>query len=48
MYGLQGDLFSRVVRGELEQPYGIEDAILNMRVIDALFESERIGGWVNL
>ena len=48
MYGLQGDVFSRVVRGELEQPYGIEDAILNMRVIDALFESERTAGWVSL
>ena len=48
MYGLQGDVFSRVVRGELELPYGIEDAILNMRVIDALFESERTEGWVSL
>ena len=48
MYGLQGDLFSRVVRGELKAPYGIEDAILNMRVIDALFESEKTAGWVNV
>ena len=48
MYGLQGDVFSRVVRGEIEQPYGIEDAILNMRVIDALFESEKTAGWVNV
>ena len=48
MYGLQGDVFSRVVRGELQLPYGIEDALLNMRVIDALFESEKSGGWVNV
>ena len=48
MYGLQGDLFSRVVRGELKAPYGIEDAILNLRVIDALFESEKTAGWVNV
>ena len=48
MYGLQGDVFSRVVRGELQPPYGIEDAILNMRVIDALFESEKTAGWVNV
>ncbi len=47
-YGLQGDVFSRVVRGELALPYGIEDAILNLRVIDALFESERTAGWVSL
>ena len=48
MYGLQGDVFSRVVRGELQLPYGIEDALLNMRVIDALFESEKSGVWVNV
>ena len=26
-------------------PYGVEDAIANMRVIDALFRSERTGQW---
>jgi predicted dehydrogenase len=29
-------------------PYGVEDAILNMRVIDALFKSEQTGSWVNV
>lgn len=48
MYGLQGDVFSRVVRGEIPLPYGVEDAILNMRVIDALFASERSAGWVQV
>lgn len=48
MYGLQGDVFSRAIRGEIPLPYGVEDAILNMRVIDALFESEKTGGWVQL
>jgi predicted dehydrogenase len=48
MYGLQGDVFSRVVRGELALPYGVEDAILNMKVIDALFASERSGSWVHV
>ena len=47
-YGLQGDAFSRAVRGEIALPYGIEDAIANMRVIDALFQSEISGGWVSL
>jgi predicted dehydrogenase len=47
-YGLQGDVFSRVVRGELALPYGIEDAILNLRVIDALFESEKSARWVKV
>jgi predicted dehydrogenase len=44
-YGLQGDAFSRVVRSEIALPYGVEDAVCNMRVIDALFASERTGGW---
>jgi len=44
-YTLQGDAFSRAVRGETALPYGLDDAILNMRVIDALFRSARGGGW---
>jgi predicted dehydrogenase len=48
MYGLQGDAFSKVVRGEMALPYGVEDAILNMKVIDALFASEKSGAWVNV
>lgn len=48
MYGLQGDAFSRAVRGEIPLPWGIEDAACNMRVIDALFASEKSGGWVTV
>jgi predicted dehydrogenase len=48
MYTLQGDAFSRVVRGETPLPYGVEDAICNLRVIDALFASEKTGGWVTV
>ena len=44
-YQLQGEAFSRAVRGEIALPYGIEDAIANMRVIDALFRSEKSGRW---
>ena len=29
-------------------PYGIEDAIQNMRILDALFRSDVEGGWVSL
>ncbi len=47
-YTLQGDAFSRVVRGEIPLPYGVEDAICNMRIVDALFASERHGGWEKL
>ena len=44
-YTLQGDAFSRVVRGEIALPFGVEDAICNMRVIDALFRSGASGNW---
>jgi len=44
-YMLQGEAFSRAVRGEITLPYGIDDAIRNMRVIDALFRSEKSGAW---
>jgi predicted dehydrogenase len=44
-YQLQGEAFSRAVRGEVAWPYGLEDAIANMRVVDALFRSETSGAW---
>jgi len=44
-YALQGDAFARAVRGQETLPYDVEDAITNMRVIDALFRSERSGRW---
>jgi predicted dehydrogenase len=42
-YMLQGEAFSRAVRGEIDLPYGVEDAIANMHAIDALFRSEKSG-----
>jgi predicted dehydrogenase len=45
MYTLQGDAFSQAVRGDIPLPYGLDDAICNMRVIDALFKSEQSGRW---
>jgi predicted dehydrogenase len=44
-YGLQGDAFSRAALGEASLEFGIEDAVLNMRVIDALFRSAERGSW---
>jgi predicted dehydrogenase len=44
-YRLQGEAFSRAVRGEAELPYGVDDAIRQMRVLDALFRSEASGCW---
>jgi len=42
-YTLQGDAFSRAVRGEIPLPYGVDDAVVNLRVLDAIFRSERSG-----
>jgi len=44
-YALQGERFSRLVRGEAVEQHPLEGAIANMRVIDALFRSARNGGW---
>lgn len=44
-YQLQGEAFSRMVRGKEKVAFGLEDAILQMRVLDALFRSERSGSW---
>jgi predicted dehydrogenase len=44
-YGLEGDAFSLAIRGETPLHYGVEDAIQNMRIIDALFTSQRSGRW---
>jgi predicted dehydrogenase len=45
MYTLQADAFSQAVRGDMPLPYGIEDAICNMRVIDALYRSAQTQAW---
>ena len=44
-YTLQGDLFSRAVRGLGPLPYPLEDSVQNMRVIDALFKAAESGRW---
>ena len=48
MYTLQGDAFSQVIRGEIPLPYGLDDAICNMKIIDALFKSDLNGKWVDV
>jgi predicted dehydrogenase len=46
-YTIQGDLFSRAVRGEGDVPVSIEDGIKNMAVIEAVFRSTKSGKWEN-
>ncbi|MGA2562117.1 MAG: Gfo/Idh/MocA family oxidoreductase [Steroidobacteraceae bacterium] len=44
-YTLEGEAFSRAIRGDLVLPYGVDDAVRNMRVIDALLRSEQSARW---
>ena len=44
-YALQAHAFARAVLNEAEWPYPIENAVANMRVIDALFRSGQSGQW---
>jgi predicted dehydrogenase len=44
-YTLQGDAFSRAVRGQAPLEFGVEDAVANMRVIKTCFRAARSGRW---
>ena len=44
-YTLQGEAFSRAVRGEAAWEFPLEDALANMRAIDACFRAARSGRW---
>jgi predicted dehydrogenase len=47
-YTIQGDLFSQAVLNDTPVPTPLEDAVANMKVIDAVFESGRIGRAVTM
>jgi predicted dehydrogenase len=47
-YTLQVDRFSRYLRGEQVPSWPIEDALLTLRIIEALFESARRAQWQSL
>ena len=47
-YTIQGDLFSLAVLNDTEVPTPIEDAVANMKVIEAIFESGKTGAWVEI
>ncbi|NBJ11422.1 Gfo/Idh/MocA family protein [Microvirga arsenatis] len=44
-YQFQGEAFSRAVRGAEPLAHGLGDALMNMRILDALRRSEATGGW---
>jgi predicted dehydrogenase len=47
-YTMQGDAFSRAILENTEVPVPLEDAIANMKVIEALFRSAETGGWIQV
>jgi len=44
-YAEQVEAFALTVINGGTLPYGIDDSILNMRVLDAIYRSEKTGGW---
>src|SRR5581483_12153022 len=44
-YQLEGEAFSAAVRGKGKLDYGVEDAIQQARILDAIFRSEKSGNW---
>jgi predicted dehydrogenase len=47
-YTLQGDLFSKAILDNMPVPTPLEDAVANMVVIDALFQSAQNQTWVKI
>ncbi len=45
-YTIQGDLMSKAILNDTEVPTPIEDAVANMKVIEAIVSSDKSGGWV--
>lgn len=45
-YTLQGDLFSKAILNDTDVPTPLEDAVANMKVIDAIVQSATSGVWV--
>ncbi|MEX0818085.1 MAG: Gfo/Idh/MocA family oxidoreductase [Pirellulaceae bacterium] len=47
-YGIQGDLFSQAILNDTPVPTPIEDAVSNMKVIEAVFRSAESGSWADV
>jgi predicted dehydrogenase len=44
-YAEEADAFAQAVLGETPLPYGVEDGVKNMKILDAIFRSEKSGAW---
>jgi predicted dehydrogenase len=47
-YTIQGDLFSKAILENTAVPTPLEDAINNMKAIEAIFESAETGAWKSM
>ena len=47
-YSLQGKAFSDSIIKDVDVPVSLEDAYKNTAVIEAIFDSERKGGWIDV
>jgi predicted dehydrogenase len=47
-YAIQGDLFSEAIRTDKAVEFPLENAVQNMRIIDAVFRSAETGRWENV
>ena len=47
-YTEQAEAMAQAILSGTKLPYGIEDAIASMRVIDAVFASEKSGSWAKV
>jgi predicted dehydrogenase len=47
-YMEQADAIAKAIHGGTSLPYGVEDAIQNMRILDAMMTSERTNTWADV
>lgn len=47
-YAEQAEAMALAIIGGTRPPYGIDDALRNMRILDAMTASERSNGWISL
>ena len=47
-YTIQGDLFSLSILDDTPVPTPLQDAVANMKVMEAMVESARRGAWIQL
>lgn len=47
-YTVQATAFAKAILSGIPLAYGIPDAVLNMRILDAVFRSEKTGGWAEV